>query len=82
MTNLSITEARSKLGALVNEASYKGERIAIYRNGKPAAVLVSVEDAQLLSELEDRIDLRAAALALAENDFVPLDDLVKELGLD
>ena len=81
MTNLSITEARSKLGMLVNEASFKGERIAIYRNGKPAAVLVSVEDAALLEELEDRVDLQAARLALAENDFVPLDDIVKELGL-
>ena len=82
MTNLSITEARSKLGMLVNEASFKGERIAIHRNGKPAAVLVSVEDAALLAELEDRIDLQGARLALAENDFVPLDDLAKELGLD
>ena len=80
--NINITEARSKLGILVNEALFKGERTAICRNGKPAAVLVSVEDAKLLSQLEDKMDLVAAERALAEGDFMPLEDFMKELGID
>lgn len=82
MTKLSITEARSKLGALVNEASYKGERIAIHRNGKPAAVLVSVEDAALLAKLEDHIDLAASRRAMKEGGpDIPWEEIKKDFGL-
>jgi len=82
MTSLSITEARERLGDLVNEALYKGERIGICRKGKLAAVLVSGEDAQLLEDLEDFIDLKAAKKALAEGGFMPLEEFLKERGID
>ena len=82
MTSLSITEARNRLGDLVNKTLYKGERIAIHRKGKLAAVLVSGEDAQLLEDLEDFIDLKAARKALAKGGFVPLEDFLKERGID
>ena len=37
--------------------AYKGERIVLERHGKDVAALVSVEDLELLEELEDRTDL-------------------------
>lgn len=80
--NINITEARSKLGILVNEALFKGERTAICRNGKPAAVLVPVEDAALLAQLEDRIDLAAARKAMKEGGpDIPWEEVKKDFGL-
>ena len=82
MSNLSISEARNRLGDLVSEASFKGERTAIYRHGKPAAVLVPVEDAQLLADLEDHIDLAAARKAMKEaGPNIPWEKVKKDLGL-
>lgn len=81
MTTLSITDARNNLGVLVNKASFKGERIAIQRNGKPAAVLVSVEDAELLAELEDRLDLDAARKAMKEPGGIHWEKVKEDLGL-
>lgn len=82
MTTLTLTKARERLGDLVTDVFYDGDRVAITRNGKPQAVLVSVEDAKILSQLEDKMDIRAAERALAEDDFMPLEDFIKELGVD
>ena len=46
---------------------------------KDVAVLISVEDAALLEELEDRIDVEDARKALAEGEFIPWDEAKKEL---
>ena len=35
---------------------------------------------ELLEKLEDEIDIKAAEEALKEGDFVPLDEVKKELG--
>ena len=82
MTTLTLTKARKQLGDLVTGVSYEGDRVAITRNGRPQAVLISVEDAKLLSQLEDKMDMRAAEQALAEGDFMPLEDFIKELRID
>ena len=82
MTNIALAKARKQLGDLVIDVSYEGDRVTITRNGKPQAVLVSVEDARILNQLEDKVDLWAAARALAEDDFMPLEDFMKELGVD
>lgn len=66
MTRYLMKEARANLSDLVNRVGYGGERIAIGRRGKDLAVLVPVEDAALLEELEDRLDVEAARKALRE----------------
>jgi prevent-host-death family protein len=66
MTTISIVEARNKLADALNRVSYGGERVALARRGKPVAVLVSVEDAELLEKLEEAGDLREARKALAD----------------
>ena len=81
MTSLSISEVRIHLGDLVNRALYKGERVAISRKGKPAAALVSVEDAQFLADLEDRVDLAAAREAMKEPGLIPWERVKEDLGL-
>ena len=81
MTSLSITEARERLGSLASQTLFKGERITIHRHGKPVAVLVSAEDAELLEKLEDILDLEEARKALKEPGLVSWKKVKEDLGL-
>lgn len=54
------TELRRSLSEKLNQVAYAKERVIITRHGKAVAALVPIEDAQLLEELEDRIDLEEA----------------------
>jgi prevent-host-death family protein len=47
MQSVQVREAKARFSALV-EAAERGEAITITRHGRPAAVLVSVEDARRL----------------------------------
>lgn len=81
MTTISMSEIRLKLSELANRVIYGGERVVVQKNNKNAFAIVSMEDVELLERLEEEIDIKAAEEALKEGDFVPLDDLVKELRL-
>jgi prevent-host-death family protein len=84
MTSIPLAEARKTLGDLVDRVAYASERIELSKNGKPVAVVVTVEDAALLRQLEDKIDLEDARRALAEakvKGTISLKDLKAELGL-
>ncbi|HEY9564790.1 MAG TPA: type II toxin-antitoxin system Phd/YefM family antitoxin [Nocardioides sp.] len=50
MTTIPLTEAKAKLNELVDEAVTMHERITITRRGRPAAMLISVEDWDSLQE--------------------------------
>ena len=56
MSRIGVTRLRSVLSEVVNRVQYKRERIVLERQGKPVAALVSMEDLELLEELEDRLD--------------------------
>lgn len=81
MITVPVTKIRHDIGNVVSQVSYAGYRVVISRHGKPAAVLVSVEDAELLAALEDRIDLAAARKALREPGRVAWEKVKKDLGL-
>jgi prevent-host-death family protein len=75
-------EARVGLTDLVNEVHYGGQRVAIGRHRKKLAVLVSVEDAELLERIEDQEDLKAAMRNLKKGGKpVPWETAKKDLGL-
>lgn len=76
-SSLSTREFRSDLASIMGRANYGHERIAVTRNGKVAAVLIGVEDLELLEQLEDAADLQAYRAAKAADDGirVPLADL-------
>jgi prevent-host-death family protein len=65
----------------LNRVAYGGERIILERRGKGVAALVSIADLELLEELENQADLRAARKALKEKGAVPLDKIKKRLGM-
>jgi prevent-host-death family protein len=50
MTTVPLTEAKAKLNELVEDAVRTHERVTITRHGKPAVVLMSVEDLEALEE--------------------------------
>jgi prevent-host-death family protein len=57
MTTIPVTQARSMFADLINQVAYGGKRIAIGRKGKGRAVLVSMDDAEMLEALEKKADL-------------------------
>lgn len=82
MTSLTVSQARVQFAELINQAAYRGKRVALKRRGKTVAGIVSAEDLKFLEDLEDRLDIEAAKKALAESDErIPYEKVRKELGL-
>jgi prevent-host-death family protein len=78
MTTISMSEIRLKLSELANRVIYGGERVVVQKNNKPVFALVSIKDLELLEQI-DKKDIEAAEEALEEGNFVPLDQINKEL---
>ena len=87
MTRVSVAQARKDLAEIINRASYKHERTVITRHDTDVAAVISIDELRLLDTLmerwEDEQDIAQARIALLEarEDFVPWDDLKRELGL-
>lgn len=82
MGSLRASELREDLATAVNRVAFGGERIVIQRNNKDVAALVSMDDYELLRQLEDQIDLdtiRKSKRAKGKN--VPWTKVKKDLGL-
>ena len=50
---ISISEAREKLAELTARVQFAGDRFYIQKHGKTVAVLVSVEEADFIDDMED-----------------------------
>lgn len=59
LRGVSSRDLRGNLSGVISRVTYGGERIGVSRNGKPAVVMVSVEDYELLEALEDDADAKA-----------------------
>lgn len=62
--SVTATEAKDHLSALLERTRRAGERIVIEKHGKPAGVLVSIEDLRRLERL-DALENAAIARPLA-----------------
>lgn len=81
MKRYSMAETRKNLTDIVSRVAYGGERIKIRRRNKDLAVVISIEDAELLEYLEDQEDIRSARKALKEpGPDIAWEDIKKELG--
>jgi prevent-host-death family protein len=83
---MNIAELRNNMAEPINKVLYQGERVVLHRRGKPVAVLVSLEDAELLERLENDAELREARKVLAEmkrkgEKPIPWEQIRKELKL-
>lgn len=65
---MTTRELRNRLSEVLSRARYGGERIGVTRNGKLAAVVVSVGDLQALEDFEMRQDVEAYREAKASDD--------------
>jgi prevent-host-death family protein len=82
MTRLTASQLREDMATAINKVAFGGERIVLQRNNKDVAALVSVEDFNLLRELEDRADLAEIRKALKDPGAnIPWKDIKKELGI-
>ena len=82
--SIDTSVARDSLSDTLNRVSYSKERIVIRRHGKDLAALVPIEDLRFLEELEDRMDLEEARVALAETEkegTISWEKVKKDLGL-
>ena len=50
MTTIPLTEAKTRLNELVEETVTTQERITITRHGRPAVVMISVDDLEAMEE--------------------------------
>lgn len=79
---VSTRELRNQLSDVLGRAMYAGERIGVTRNGKLAAVVVSVADLEALEAFEMAQDIAAYREEKAEDDGerVSLAELRAELA--
>ncbi len=62
-TTLPLAEVRDRLSPLVNAVQGTHERVVITKNGRPAAVIISVAE---LESLEETLDVLGDPTALTE----------------
>lgn len=78
--SLPTKELREQLSDVLSGVAYASERIGVTRHGNLTAVVISVEDFELLEELEAQRDAAEFAAARAADDGgrVSLDELRAE----
>jgi prevent-host-death family protein len=82
MGEMTISEARDHLGAIVSRAEHAHERTVLTRHGRPVAAVISLEDLRELEAAEDAADVVAARAALASSEpRVPHRDVLAEFDL-
>jgi antitoxin YefM len=81
-----VREFRTKLSELLSDVADRRDHVLVTRNGKPAAVLVPIDEyealeetAEILSDPATLAAIEAGLSDLARGDTVTLDDLRGEL---
>ncbi len=79
---VSTRELRSQLSDVIGRTAYGHERVGITRSGKLSAVVIGVEDFELLEQLEMAQDVAAYREAKSQDDGerISLADLRREIG--
>jgi len=81
-TTITTAEARKNFADIVNKVAYGKETIVVTRRGQKVAALVSIDELELLQQIEDHIDIEDAKKALAEPfESISAEDVWKQLGL-
>jgi antitoxin Phd len=80
---ISASKVRDDFAETLNRVAYGGERVVLNRHGKPIAAVITIDDLNFLEEMEDRMDVEAAKIALAESgEPIPYEQVRAELNLD
>ena len=84
MATIDASTARRELADLLNRVAYGDERVVLSRRGKNVAALVSMDDLELLEDIQDQLDIHDALDALREakkKGTRPAVDLWRKLGV-
>jgi prevent-host-death family protein len=81
MSELAVSQARDRLAEVIERAR-AGEPVYVTRRGRRVAVVVDAATYDALVEAaEDALDRAELAIARAEDDYVPWEEVKAELGL-
>jgi antitoxin YefM len=82
-----VREFRIKLSELLSDVADRRDHVLVTRNGKPAAVLVPIDEhealeqtAEILTDSATLAAIEAGLAGLARGDSVTLDDVRRDLG--
>ena len=82
----SLAHIKAHLSAMVDLVQREHERVVLTRNGRPAAVLISVEELESIEETLDILsdpnalpEIRQARQEFAEGRGIPFDQIRREL---
>ena len=82
---VAVRELRSNLSQLLSDVADRRDHVLVTRNGKPAAVLVPIEEyealeetAEILSDTEAVAALEAGIAEISRDETVTLEDLRRE----
>jgi prevent-host-death family protein len=82
MSDLALSELRDHLADAIDNARQSGEPVYVTRRGKRVAVIVDAETYDhLLAVANDQLDRHELRTAREEDDYVPWDEVKRELGL-
>jgi prevent-host-death family protein len=82
MITVSVSQMKDTLSEVLNRAAYGRERIIIASRGKPKAAVISIDDLELLEELEDALTVREARAEYEAGETISLEQLITELEED
>lgn len=82
-TSMSTVDAKENFLDIINQVAHSKERVVITRRGKDIAVIIPIEDLQLLQNNQDKSDLAEATESLKEarkDGTITLDQLKNDIG--
>jgi prevent-host-death family protein len=88
MESISCKEVREHMSDVINQVAFKSKRYTVTRHGSAVAVLLSLEDWNLIEKLieqkEDKEDIRDADIAFQKHSKkrgISLKSMKKKLGI-
>ena len=82
MCELMVSQARENLAELIDSPQRSSEPVVVTRHGRPVAVVLDhALFERLMAAADDTSDRQALALARADDDTVPWEQVKADLGL-
>ena len=80
MTTVTATQLKNRIGEMLDDVQFRGERVILERKGRPAAAVIPIADLKWLQQLEDRLDAADIERVLADpnEEWTPLEDVLAE----
>jgi len=81
-TKISTADARKHFADIVNKVAYGKEPVVLTRRGQEVAALVSMDEFELLQQIEDYVDIEDAKKALdSPKENISAKEVWRQLGL-